>query len=965
MKRIVLGILAHVDAGKTTLSESLLYESGVLRELGRVDKKNTMLDNFEDERARGITIFSKQANLTWGDTEIILLDTPGHVDFATEMERTLQVLDYCVLVISGADGVQGHTRTLWKLLSQYQIPTLIFVNKMDQPGTDENKLLSELQQQLSSGILTLKGEDYLQEEEVCENIAMCDETLMEQYLEGNAITHQNVVELVEERKLFPCFFGSALKLDGVKELLDGLDRLTTMDECSSGMAAKDKNVSENKEKLADASFGAKVYKISRDTQGNRLTHLKVTQGSMNVRMLVSQNVNSVEMLAVDSDSDSDSDVNSDVNPNVNSSSKDSNETVEEKITQIRVYQGEKYETVEIAEKGMVCAVLGLTKTYPGQGLGVEDHSPNPVLQPVMTFQMNFPRDVDAKMMYPKIAVLGEEDPALHILWNEKTRGIEVKLMGEVQTEILRSIIKNRFDVDVTFGEGRISYRETIKNVVEGVGHFEPLRHYAEVHLLLEPGEPGSGLTFDADVSEDVLSRNWQRLILTHLGEKEHRGVLTGSPITDMKITIINGRAHQKHTEGGDFRKATYRAVRHGLMKAESELLEPYYQFQLEIPMESLGKALSDLDRMKAKFEAPEMDGEVAHITGIAPVSLMNGYQKELVAYTKGRGNVTFQFFGYRPCHNTEEVLARIGYDPTTDVRNPVSSVFCAHGAGFVVDWMDVESYMHLENGGWRNNKLADEELLSKPIEPMMMSKQADIHERYRDISYSDDQDLQNIFKRTYGESKKPRTIEAVTYEATEPKVVYDNKWVKPSERMKLGMPGQDSSGANGKGSGSNNGKNPGKNVTKSGVSPRKEYLLVDGYNVIHANPELEELMKINLESARNALMDILCNYQGFRKQQTILVFDAYRVKGNQGEIIKYNNIDVVYTKEAETADRYIERTAHEISHDYNTTVVTSDGLEQVIIRGAGCRLMSSREFWEDVALCDTQIAEIIYRKRRE
>ncbi|MGN0161349.1 MAG: NYN domain-containing protein [Lachnospiraceae bacterium] len=902
MKRIVLGILAHVDAGKTTLSEAMLYESGEIRSLGRVDKKNTLLDNFESERERGITIFAKQAGFVCGDTRVTLLDTPGHVDFAAETERTLQVLDYCILVVSGVDGVQGHTRTLWKLLSQYKIPTIIFVNKMDQPGTDEEKLLKELQNQLGSGVIPIKNKNFLLDEETCENIAVCDEELMERYLEEGSISLEDVEQLVVKRLLFPCFFGSALKLCGVKELLEGLDYLT-MDQDP-----------------AEEEFGAKVYKITRDAQGNRLTHLKITGGKLTVRMPVRGMCENRDPVVSDREEESEEE---ETDKSSGVAQADDSGLWEEKVTQIRVYQGEKYETVGEAEKGMVCAVMGLTKTFPGQGLGNEKNSPNPVLQPVMKYQMIFPGDVDAKKMYPQICVLGEEDPALHVLWNEKNRGIEVKLMGEVQTEILRDIVKQRFGVNVTFGEGKISYRETIRNVVEGVGHFEPLRHYAEVHLLLEPGEPGSGLCFETDVSEDVLSLNWQRLILTHLAEKEHRGVLTGSPITDMKITLINGKAHLKHTEGGDFRKATYRAVRHGLMKAESELLEPYYEFHIEVPTENLGRALSDLDRMKARFEAPFVKEEVSEITGIAPVSLMNGYQKDLIAYTKGRGSISFEFFGYRPCHNTEEVVACIGYEPTADVRNPVSSVFCAHGAGFVVDWTDVESYMHLENGGWRNNKAADNKALQDPV-GVVRPKTADIHHRYREISYSDDKELQDIFRRTYGESKRGKQQDAVVY-GTAP--VKEKRTINPVVR--------------------------------------KEYLLVDGYNVIHANKELEELMQANLESARNVLMDVLSNYQGFRNKHVILVFDAYRVKGNPGEIFRYHNIDVVFTREAETADRYIERTAHEISHDYNTTVVTSDGLEQVIIRGAGCRLMSSREFWEDVEICRKQIGDVILERRKE
>lgn len=868
MKRITTGILAHVDAGKTTLSEALLYLSGAIRNLGRVDYKNTLLDTYEAERERGITIFSKQAEFIWGNTSFTLLDTPGHVDFAAEMERTLQVLDYAILVISGADGVQGHTRTLWKLLMQYQVPVFLFVNKMDQPGTDQDALLCELRDKLDSNIICFQ-EDFLEKEETKESIAVCDDELLERYLLDGVITEEDIRELIVNRKLFPCFFGSALKLDGVEEFMKGLDR------CTMGLTGE-KNL-----------FGARVYKISRDNQGSRLTHMKITSGSLSVKMPVG----------------------------------------EEKVNQIRIYQGVKYETVNEAEAGMVCAVTGLSDTYPGKGLGIENDSPNPVLQPVLNYRMIFPAGVDALMMYNKIRVLSEEDPQLHITWNEKTGEIEAKLMGEVQTEILKDMIKERFDVDVTFGSGSIVYRETIRNAVEGVGHYEPLKHYAEVHLLLEPGEPGSGLAFETDVSEDILDRNWQRLILTHLMEKEHAGVLTGSPVTDMKITLINGKAHLKHTEGGDFRQATYRAVRHGLMKAENVLLEPYYEFLLEIPSENVGRAMTDLDRMNAEFKSPEIKGRNAVISGAAPVSKMNGYQKEIAAYSKGEGSISLEFAGYRPCTDAEEVIVQIGYEPLLDMENPCGSVFCAHGAGFPVDWTEVEDYMHLEN-----RKIFEEDNMSGEKESYRIKDIAGnkgavlagsaVHARYSSVSYSDDKELQEIFRRTYGENKKKRSVDSVIYGPAGKETVY-----KPQEKL-------------------------------------KEYLLVDGYNVIHANDELTELLELNLEAARNVLMDVLCNYQGYRSQNVILVFDAYKVKGNPGEILRYHNIDVVYTKEAETADRYIERTAHEIGHKYNVTVVTSDGLEQVIIRGAGCRLMSSKEFWEDVRQAQIQIREDIDEKVR-
>lgn len=860
MKQITIGILAHVDAGKTTLSEAFLYLGGAIRALGRVDKKNTILDNFEAERDRGITIFSKCAGFSIKDTRFVLLDTPGHVDFAAEMERTLSVLDYAVLVVSGADGVQGHTKTLWKLLEQYQVPVFIFVNKMDQPGCASGKILEELQEKLDSGVLDFSKES-LESEVTKESIAVCEEELMERYLAGGDICIEDIAKLVAERKIFPCYFGSALKLFGVEEFMEGMNSFTV-----------------DFYKDAGEEFGAKVYKISRDNQGNRLTHMKITGGKLMVKAQIGDG----------------------------------------KVNQIRIYQGEKYEAVNEVAAGVVCAVTGLEETYPGQGLGIESDAKSPVLQPVLNYRMIFPKDVDALKMYGQIKVLQEEDPQLNISWNETHGEIEAKLMGEVQTEILKEIIEKRFDTIVSFGDGSIVYKETIKNVVEGVGHFEPLRHYAEVHLLMEPLEVGSGIVVDADVSEDVLDRNWQRLVLTHLKEKVHVGALTGSAITDVKITLINGKAHLKHTEGGDFRQATYRAVRHGLMKAESVLLEPFYGFVLEIPSENVGRALTDLDRMKAVFGAPEIEGENAVIQGKAPVSLMNGYQKEMIAYTKGKGSISLEYAGYGPCHNQEEVVERIGYVPEMDLNNPASSVFCAHGAGFVVEWQDVEDYMHLENRGALLKEDMDLENLDVTRKVLPKSSGSSVHSRYNNISYSDDSDLQEIFKRTYGEGKKHKTIEAVTY-----------------------------------------GKDNTKETVYKPQKKKKEYLLVDGYNVIHANEELKELLEVNLEAARNVLMDVLCNYQGFKKYEVILVFDAYKVKGNQGEVVKYHNINVVYTKEAETADHYIERTAHEIGRQYNVTVVTSDGVEQVIIRGAGCMLMSSREFWEDVATTEAQISEQI------
>lgn len=869
MKRIVTGILAHVDAGKTTLSESLLYLSGAIRELGRVDHKNTLLDTYEQERARGITIFSKQAVFEAGDTFITLLDTPGHADFAAEMERTLQVLDYAILVISGADGVQGHTSTLWKLLKRYDIPTFIFVNKMDRQGLDKEAIMSELREKLDEHCIEFDIDNF-DSDEFRENVAVSDEGLLASFLEDGKITDRDIQILISDRKIFPCYFGSALKLDGVKGFIEGIDRFTVQP-------------SYGKE------FGAKVFKITRDGQGNRLTHMKITGGSLSVRTLLSNN-------------------NSDVIKN--------EDIWEEKINQIRVYHGSKFEAVKDAEPGMICAVTGLSKTYSGEGLGAEKASPNPILQPVLTYRLILPEDLDAAQMFPKLKMLEEEEPELDIVWNDKLSEIQVKLMGEVQTEILQRLISERFGIEVSFGAGNIVYKETIKNKVEGVGHYEPLRHYAEVHLIMEAGEAGSGLVFETDCSEDVLDKNWQRLILTHLREKEHVGVLTGSPVTDMKITVAGGRAHLKHTEGGDFRQATYRAVRNGLMKAESVLLEPFYDFILEIPAENAGRALNDMDRLKAVFDTPCIEGDNAVIKGRAPVSLMQGYHTEVTAYSKGHGSLTCEFAGYMECHNSREVMERIGYIPELDMENPAGSVFCAHGAGFAVEWDEVEDYMHVENVLRKEKKEeADDNIL-----PDIMRKSSGMYDRYLSVSYSEDKELQQIFARTYGEKKERKASAAAEYNYNKTAVY------KPS-------------------------------VTE------KEYLLVDGYNVIHAWDSLHELAERNLESARDALMDILCNYQGYKNYSVILVFDAYKVKGNPGEIIKYHNIDVVYTKEAETADRYIEKTAHEIGGKYKVTVVTSDGVEQVIIRGAGCNLMSSREFKEDVELMKKQINEVLEERK--
>ena len=852
---ICIGLLAHVDAGKTTLSESMLYLSGRIRQQGRVDHGNAYLDTYELERARGITIFSKQAELVFGELEVTLLDTPGHVDFSAEMERTLRVLDYAILVINGADGVQGHTETLWKLLKQYRIPAFLFINKMDQNGTDAEKLLEELRVKLSGSCIRFgEAED---SEEFLENVAMAEEQVLETYLEHGTIERGEISRLIWERKVFPCYFGSALKNIGVKEFLAGL-------ECYA------------KERSYPEEFGAKVYKIAQDPQGNRLTYLKVTGGVLKVRDLIRY------------------------------------QDVEEKVSQIRIYSGEKYDAVQEVRAGRVCAVTGLTKTYPGEGLGAEPPSEGPVLTPVLNYQLILPEGCDTHGMLLKLRQLEEEDPELHIVWNEELGEIHAQLMGEVQTEILQSMIRERFQTEVTFGQGNIVYKETIKRPAEGVGHFEPLRHYAEVHLLLEPGESGSGLVFAADCSEDVLDRNWQRLILTHLAEKEHRGVLTGSAITDMKITLVAGRAHLKHTEGGDFRQATYRAVRQGLKSTESVLLEPYYEFRMEIPAEFVGRALTDIQRMAGEFQTPDTEGDFAVITGSAPVSEMRDYQLEVTSYTKGRGRLFCTLKGYAPCHNAEEVIEQIGYDSEGDLDNPTGSVFCAHGAGFHVSWDQVPDHMHLEYV-WTPE--AEKEKSAIEAKKGQGSVQSGRVSSSFSRSVEEDKELEEIFLRTYGKIERKRPIAERRVES-------------PEERQKR--------------------------IRKDQM---EEYLLVDGYNVIFAWEDLKELAKVNIEGARNKLMDVLCNYQGFKKCNLILVFDAYKVQGQELGVQKYHNIYVVYTKEAETADQYIEKVVHEIGRKYHVTVATSDNVEQVVTLGQGGKLLSARELRTEVEEVQRQIRE--------
>ncbi len=839
--KTVIGILAHVDAGKTTLSEALLYNAGITKALGRVDKGNAYLDTDELEKQRGITIFSKQAEFIWKDLEVTLVDTPGHVDFSAEMERTLQILDYAILVISASNGVQSHTRTLWELLKMYKVPTIIFVNKMDMPDTDKALLLSELKSKLDDSCI-----DFTDIQEVMSNeeVAMTNESLMEEFLSCGKIDIEDIKRGISDREIFPCHFGSALKNDKIIDLLDGLN--TYIDE----------------KKYPD-KFSAKVYKINRDSQGNRLTYIKVTGGVLRVKDIIDDS--------------------------------------EEKINQIRIYSGDKYRTANEIYSGEVCAVTGLTKTYSGENLGIENDNNDVILEPVLMYRVVLPQEIDAAMMLPKLKQLEEEDPTLAIKWNEDLKEIQVCLMGEVQIEILKKLVLDRFKVAIEFDQGNVVYKETISNTVEGVGHFEPLRHYAEVHLRLEPGEIGSGLTFETECSEEILAKNWQRLILTHLQEREHKGVLTGSGITDMKITLVSGRAHLKHTEGGDFRQATYRAVRQGLKMAQSVLLEPYYDFRLEIPTEMLGRAMTDIERIYGKINPPENYGEYSVITGYAPVVTMRKYREDIAAYTKGQGKITCTLKGYLPCHNQKEIVEDYGYDSEADTFNPTGSVFCAHGAGFYVSYDKVYEYMHIG-------------LENQPDKEYVYNDNNIVSGEYKEEWIGIDE-VDAIINRTYNANKKSDGENK------------RNNWKKSRNEQDY---------FDYKGSKSVNSET------------REKYLLVDGYNVIFAWDDLKELAAVNIDGARGKLMDILCNYQAICKCELIVVFDAYRVKGHDTEISDYHNIHVVFTKEAETADQYIEKFAHQNGRKYNVTVATSDGLEQIIIRGQGCNLISSRELKEEI-----------------
>lgn len=899
MKKLVIGILAHVDAGKTTLSEELLYLCGEIRKIGRVDHGDAFLDTYELEKERGITIFSKQALLKTENMEVTLLDTPGHVDFSAEMERTLQVLDYAILVINGMDGVQSHTMTLWRLLERYQIPTFLFVNKMDQQGTDHDALLNDLKQHLHENCVDFgrtQDTDYGMYEltpEQLENIAVCEEDLLETYLETDIVEDRDIVRLIIQRKIFPCYFGSALKEKGVKDFWNGVQKYTA-------------------EPKRPTEFGAKVFKIARDEQGNRLTYMKITGGSLKVKTLLSSNSNGQSLPG----------------------RKAEEAAWEEKADQIRLYSGAKYELTSEAEAGTVCAVTGLTRTYPGEGLGIEQESELPILEPVLNYQIILPDDCDPHQMLQKLRQLEEEEPQLHILWDSQFSEIHAQLMGEVQIEILKKLIWDRFHVAVEFGAGSIVYKETVAEPVEGVGHFEPLRHYAEVHLLIEPGEPGSGCQFFTACSEDVLARNWQRLILTHLEEKEHIGVLTGSPLTDVQITILTGRAHAKHTEGGDFRQATYRAVRQGLRKARNILLEPYYEFRLEVPAEMIGRAMADVQKMQGTFDAPEVEGETAILKGTAAVAQMRDYQKEVVSYTHGTGKLFCSLKGYAPCKNQDEVVQNIGYDPEADLENPTGSVFCAHGAGFVVPWDQVEAYMHLQSGVDMDELDSESwyEDVGSAQNPGTAVDNANISGNISGKngkfsysgSYEEEEELQAIFERTFGPMKRDRTV-------FQKKTVHSST---PATRYRAGKPRQE------------------------------EYLLVDGYNIIFSWEELNELAKENIHAACDKLMDILSNYQGYRKCTLILVFDAYKVEGHVEEIVTYHNIYVVYTKEAETADQYIEKTVHRIGRQYQVTVATSDGLEQVIIMGQGAHRISAQGLKKEIEDTEKTAREEWHQRRQ-
>ena len=856
-KRLVVGVLAHVDSGKTTLSEAVLYRAGAIRRLGRVDHRDAFLDTDSLERARGITIFSKQAlfQLDGGRTQVAWLDTPGHVDFSAEAERTVGVLDYAVLVISGPDGVQSHTETLWALLRRSRVPTFLFVNKMDLPGPGREALLDQLRRRLGEGFVDF-GADAAAWDEA---LALCDERLMEAYLAGEPLSDGDIVTAIARRHVFPCWFGSALKLDGVDALLEGLARWT-------------------RPAPAGEHFGARVFKISQDEQGARLTWLRVTGGVLKVKDTLAGGPEGAGWSA--------------------------------KADQLRLYSGAKYTLAGEVLPGQVCAVTGLADAKPGEGLGAERDAGDPLLEPVLTYQVLLPEGTDVHTALAQLRRIEEEVPELHVVWDETLGQIHVRLMGEIQLEVLQSLLSRRFGLDVSFGEGGILYKETIAEPVEGVGHYEPLRHYAEVHLKLEPLPPGSGIQYDADCREEVLARNWQRLVLSNLEEKEHRGVLTGAPLTDVKITLIAGKAHLKHTEGGDFRQAALRAVRQGLMMTKSVLLEPWYHFRIELPAANLGRAMNDIQQLGGSFGPAGQEGETAVLEGSAPVSGLRSYPRELAGYTHGRGRITLTPDSYRPCRNAAEIVAAAGYDPEADLDNSPDSVFCAHGAGFVVPWNKVREYMHVESG-WGKAKPARPD----PADSAPARRAAAFR-----ASLEDDAELMKIFEQTYGPIKR------------EPLAAF--RPVKSSR--------------------------PDFDAGQWSVLP--EYLLVDGYNIIFAWEDLNALAKDSLAAARQKLMDILCNYQGFKKCVLILVFDAYRVPGSPGTVEKYHNIHVVYTREAETADMYIERVTHEIGRERRVRVATSDGMEQIIILGHGALRVSARQFREEVDEVEREIRQYIQQE---
>ena len=837
MKKIVVGILAHVDAGKTTLAEAMLYRTGKLRKIGRVDHGDTALDTHALERERGITIFASQAVFTTDKTEVTLLDTPGHVDFSSETERTLSVLDYAILVISGLDGVQPHTRTLWKLLKAYNVPTFVFVTKMDFARKSGEEIIDNLNSELEGEFVNFGNRAAINE-----GLALCSEKLMEKYLEGEEVTDSEIAEAVKVRQVFPCFFGSGLKLDGIDEFLDALDNYTIENDYPD-------------------SFGARVFKISHDPQGVRLTHIKVTGGSIKVREMIG----------------------------------------DEKISGMRIYSGSKFVTVDCVEAGEICALTGLTKTHNGQGLGFEASGNEPMLEPVMNYRVVLPKGCDAQTMLPKLRELEEEDPQLHVTWNSHLQEIHVGLMGEVQAEILKSIVDERFGVKIEIDSGRVMYKETITDTVEGVAHYEPLRHYAEVHLIMKPLPRGSGLKFASDCSEDTLDRNWQRLILMHLGEKQHLGVLTGSPITDMKITLAAGRAHIKHTEGGDFRQATYRAIRQGLMQAKSKLLEPWYSFRLEVPSEQIGRAINDIRMKSGEFEPPEDMGGISVLRGKAPVTSLNGYASEVAAYTGGRGRLYCENAGYDDCHDAEKVIAELAYDPEADLENTPDSVFCAHGGGFGVKWDKVSEYMHLESC------LKKE----KPYTPPVNRRNLHI----------DDKELEAIMEREFGKPK---------YELYRPTA-------KKSENE----------------------------YSDFDLTDRKSYVLVDGYNVIFAWEDLKSLADTDLGAARERLMEIMCNYSAYTKNNVVLVFDAYKVPGNTGERFDFHNIHVVYTKERELGDVYIEKLISEIGKNDRVRVVTSDNLIQLSAVRFGVLRTSAAEFEREVDSVNARIGKFLEEVREK